>query len=92
MPEATPQAAGTSGPPNGRPDNAVESLDAVLAERNRLWADAREAESLRLELAHARAITAEMQSSLSWRVTTPLRSGKRYSGRIKAGVRRRLGA
>ncbi len=64
-----------------------ETLQAVLAERNRLWADAREVDSLRLELQYSRAIIDEMKGSVSWRVTAPLRTGKQ----LRSGVRRRLG-
>ncbi|MCW2986124.1 MAG: hypothetical protein JWR63_3694 [Conexibacter sp.] len=76
-----PPEVTAGGPPAGDP------LAACLAERNRLWADAREAESLRLELFHARKIIDEMKASASWRITTPLRRTKE----LRASVRSRLG-
>ena len=60
-------------------------LQAALEERNRLWADAQRARSLELEVEHTRRIIAEMQQSVSWRITTPLRGVKE-----RAGVNRKL--
>jgi hypothetical protein len=69
---------------------AEAALEEALAERNRLWAELHERAASDRELEYYRNLTQKMEDSLSWRITTPLRTLKRLwiSGRPK--VRRLL--
>jgi hypothetical protein len=75
---------------------AEASLAEALEERNRLWEEAHRALALQRELDEVRAMVEDIQRSLSWRITTPLRLLKtramRYRqlldsarGRLRAG-------
>lgn len=50
-----------------------EALRQALEERNRLWQRLEEHRAQDAELAHWRARVDEMERSLSWRITAPLR-------------------
>jgi hypothetical protein len=56
-----------------RVQRAESALADALRERNRLWEDAHRARALERELEEVRAMVADMTSSVSWRVTAPLR-------------------
>jgi hypothetical protein len=75
-----------------RLQRAEAAYEAVLSERNELWAQlqARTAEQRHVE--HLQAVVAAMEQSVSWRITAPLRTLKRLgpAGVLRA-VRKRLG-
>jgi hypothetical protein len=66
--------------PETRAQRAEEALADALRERNELWAQlqTRTAEDRRVE--HLERVVEAMQSSVSWRITAPLRTVKRVGG------------
>ncbi len=66
--------------PEIRAQRAEEALADALRERNELWAQlqSRTAEDRRVE--HLERVVEAMQSSVSWRITAPLRTVKRVGG------------
>lgn len=66
--------------PEVRAQRAEEALADALRERNELWAQlqSRTAEDRRVE--HLERVVEAMQSSVSWRITAPLRTLKRVGG------------
>ena len=66
--------------PETRAQRAEEALADALRERNELWAQlqSRTAEDRRVE--HLERVVEAMQSSVSWRITAPLRTVKRVGG------------
>ncbi len=66
--------------PETRAQRAEEALAGALRERNELWAQlqSRTAEDRRVE--HLERVVEAMQSSVSWRITAPLRTLKRVGG------------
>ncbi len=66
--------------PEARAQRAEEALAGALRERNELWAQlqSRTAEDRRVE--HLERVVEAMQSSVSWRITAPLRTVKRVGG------------
>jgi hypothetical protein len=50
-----------------------QALEEALAERTRLWEELQRRKADEKELAYLRELTEGMESSLSWRLTTPLR-------------------
>ncbi len=66
--------------PEVRAQRAEEALAGALRERNELWAQlqSRTAEDRRVE--HLERVVEAMQSSVSWRITAPLRTVKRVGG------------
>jgi hypothetical protein len=67
----------------GRLRRAESALADALRERNRLWEDAHRARALERELEEVRAMVADMTSSVSWRVTAPLRAFKTRAMRYR---------
>jgi hypothetical protein len=63
------------------------ALEEALRERARLWEQLHEQRAAERELEHLRAKVAMMESSLSWRITKPLRDVKTRWHKLK----RRLG-
>ena len=61
---------------NGSADQTEVALAAALEERTRLWKQAHRAHALERELGEVRGMVADMESSLSWRITVPLRRAK----------------
>lgn len=61
-------------------------LDEALAENARLWEENHRLRAERREVDYYEALANQLTSSASWRLTTPLRSGKT----LAAKVRRRL--
>lgn len=60
----------------------------LAAERARLWEEVQRLRAERREVEYYERRFAQMESSLSWRITTPLRAGKT----LAVKVRRRLQA
>lgn len=52
------------------------TLEEVIDERNRLWEELHRRAARDRELEHYRTVVEQMQSSLSWRLTAPLRTLK----------------
>jgi predicted transcriptional regulator len=50
-----------------------QALEEALAERTRIWEELQRNKADQKELAYLRERTEGMESSLSWRLTTPLR-------------------
>ena len=61
---------------NGSAAQTELALAAALDERTRLWKQAHRAHALERELGEVRSMVADMESSLSWRITLPLRQAK----------------
>jgi len=58
-------------------DGRPEALDEVIAERNRLWAELQQRNSVEADLAYWRGRAEGMEASLWWRAGRPLRLLKR---------------
>ena len=67
---------------------AQERVAELAAERARLWDEVQRLRAERREIEYYERRFAQMESSLSWRITTPLRAGKT----LAVKVRRRLQA
>ncbi len=67
-------------------DSTQERLRELAAERARLWEEVQRLRAERREVEYYERRFEQMQRSLSWRVTTPLRAGKTLATK----VRRRL--
>lgn len=59
---------------DGAPRDA--ELEEVLAERNRLWAELNRRAARDHEVEHLRRTLADLEGSISWRITKPLRDGR----------------
>lgn len=66
-----------------------ESLREALEERNRLWEELRSRDAHEQELEYWRKRAGDMENSLSWRLTAPLRLAAR-AVRDPAGALRAL--
>ena len=55
---------------------AEAALEEALADRNRLWGELQRNNAAADDLKHLRAMVASMESSVSWRLTTPIRAVK----------------
>ena len=58
-------------------------LEALTAERARLWTELHDQRALEREVADLRAQIAYMESTASWKVTSPLRFAKRALHELK---------
>ena len=58
-------------------------LQELLDERARLWEELHRLRAERREVAYYEALARQMQSSVSWRVTAPLRVGKTLAVKIR---------
>jgi hypothetical protein len=67
-----------------RAQRAERALADALRERNELWAQLQTRIAQERHVEHMQQVLADMQGSLSWRLTAPLRSVKRLGGRIGA--------
>lgn len=56
-----------------RLQQAEAALEESLAERNRLWEQLQRNNAAADDVKHLRALVASMESSVSWRLTTPIR-------------------
>jgi len=73
------QAAGV----HERPDAAEARLRELLEERARLWEELHRLRAERREVAYYQALAEQMRTSVSWRVTAPLRAGKTLAGKVR---------
>ena len=55
----------------------MDDGSVALRERNELWAQLQNRTAQRRELEHLQSLLSDIQSSLSWRLTAPLRRAKR---------------
>lgn len=62
---------------------APGASDADREERARLWEENHRLRAERREVEYHEKLTRQMQSSVSWRVTAPLRSGKTLAVRVR---------
>jgi uncharacterized protein YhaN len=74
--------------PETRAQRAEEALAQALRERNELWAELQTRKAQERQLEHQQRVIEAMQSSVSWRITAPLRLVKRAGGPL--GVLRKL--
>ena len=70
--------------PETRAQRAEEALAQALAERNELWAQLQTRNAQDRQLEHQRRVIEAMQTSVSWRITAPLRLVKRAGGPFAA--------
>jgi hypothetical protein len=70
--------------PDGR--RASARVDELLAERARLWEEVHRLRAERREVEHYRQQAEYVTTSLSWRITAPLRIGKQ----LKLKLQRKL--
>jgi hypothetical protein len=72
-----------------------QQLESALAEareeRARLWEEVQRLRAERREVEYFERLAAHMQGSVSWKITSPLRTGKRLSGRVRARLEARRG-
>jgi hypothetical protein len=66
--------------PETRARRAEEALAEALRERNELWAQLQTRTAQERQLEHQQRVIDAMQSSVSWRITAPLRLVKRAGG------------
>jgi len=62
---------------------AGRDADDLRAENARLWRELHHLRAERREVAYYEQLAEQVTSSLSWRITTPLRSGKVFAARVR---------
>jgi hypothetical protein len=65
-----------------RAQRAERALADALRERNELWAELQTRTAQERHVEHMQQVLADMQTSLSWRLTAPLRTVKRLGGPV----------
>jgi hypothetical protein len=65
-----------------REPSVDSELDRLRGERARLWEQLHEQRAAEREVEYLRAKIAQMESSLSWRITKPLRVAKTHWHRL----------
>ena len=82
----------TSLDPDERLAQAELALDELRRERNALWAELQERKAQERHVAHLERTIADLQGSVSWRITAPLRTVKRLGGPLATlrAIRRKL--
>lgn len=65
------------------PVTEEQRLQEVLEERARLWDEVHRLRAERREVEYYEALAMKMQTSVSWRVTAPLRIGKTLAIRVR---------
>jgi hypothetical protein len=72
-----------------------EQLEAALAEareeRARLWEEVQRLRAERREVEYYEALAAHMEGSVSWKLTSPLRTAKRVSLKVRRELEERRG-
>ena len=63
--------------------SAEARVAELAAERARLWEEVQRLRAERREVEYYERRFAQMESSLSWRITTPLRAGKTLAVKIR---------
>ena len=58
-------------------------LQELLEERARLWEEVHRLRAERREVAYYEKLADQMRTSVSWRVTAPLRAGKTIAGKVR---------
>ncbi len=64
-------------------------LQELLDERARLWEELHRLRAERREVAYYETLATQMQTSVSWRVTAPLRIGKTLAVKVRRKLRSR---
>ena len=78
------EASNPQAEPGSPAEAGVErSLDEVRTENARLWQELHRLRAERREADYYERLAAQVTTSLSWRVTTPLRSGKVFAGKVR---------
>jgi hypothetical protein len=70
---------------------AEAALAEARAESARLWTEVQELRAREREDDYWYRLYQAQQASVSWRITTPLRTGKRYAGKAQRLLRERNG-
>ena len=73
----------------GDEQRASARVEELLAERARLWEEVHRLRAERREVEHYRQQAEYVTSSLSWRVTAPLRLGKQLKVRLQRKLEER---
>ena len=60
-----------------------DRLQELLDERARLWEELHRLRAERREVAYYEALATQMQTSVSWRITAPLRAGKTLAAKVR---------
>ena len=68
---------------HGRAPSAEAELADVRSERARLWEELHELRAQDRREEHYYRLYRSLEDSLSWKLTKPLRSGKRQAGKVK---------
>jgi hypothetical protein len=66
---------------------AEAALAESLEERNRLWAEVKRLQVLQHENEYLRRLYSDLESSLSWRLTKPLRKLQRFRRDLQVRLR-----
>ena len=61
----------------------MSELDELKRENARLWAENNRLRAERREVEYYEALAEQMQGSLSWQITTPLRSAKTLAVKVR---------
>ena len=68
-------------------DERLAAAEAALAEareeRARLWEEVHRLRAERREVEYYERLATQMQTSVSWRITTPLRAGKVLAAKVR---------
>lgn len=73
------------------PPSAEIPSEGALAERARLWEEVHRLRAERREVEYYEQLTVQMASSVSWRITAPLRTGKGALARARRKLAERRG-
>jgi hypothetical protein len=69
------------------PTAAEARVAELAAERARLWDEVQRLRAERREVEYFERRFAQMEASLSWRITTPLRAGKTLAVKLRRRLR-----